>query len=170
MCSGRQQCAALALLDMVHDFEETGTDSSMKCMREQPARILYRVMRIDIDGRPKVGRKSSMLGVRVGPPSRTIDIRVTGGYVEPQVGGLSVVPDDPLRIAEEFRPPDLGGSGDDPVWWLSIDAVGGLLRYRADPRNPEEHGYIEPSARMTLEQFEAALIATRPNWQLYSAS
>jgi hypothetical protein len=154
---------------MESDEPDNPTELVTEHSRSRGAQRLCRVMRIDHDGRPRTGRKSSVLGVRIGPPSRTIDIRVTDGYVEPDTGGLSVIPDDPMRIAEEFRPPDLGGTGDDPVWYLPIEEVGGRLQYRTDPRCPKDHGYIEPAKRMKLEQYEEALIATKMAWQLYSA-
>jgi hypothetical protein len=87
--------------------------------------------------------------------------------VTPDTGGLSVSPDDPMKIAEEFRPPTLDGSGDDPVWYLPIDKLGSGLQYRPDPEDPDAHGYIEPSETMTLEQYEEALVSTRDFWRLY---
>jgi hypothetical protein len=156
-------------MSMESDEADIFSDPVMEDAGRRGVRRLYRVMRIDHEGQPRTGRKSSVLGVRIGPPSRAIDIRVIDGYVEPNTGGLAVIPDDPMKIAEEFRPPDLGGSGDDPVWFLPIEEVSEPLRYRPDPRCPEDHGYIEPAERMKLERYEQALIATKTAWRLYLA-
>lgn len=133
----------------------------------QRPEVLYRVMRMDTDGGPQTGRKGSTLGVRIGPPSRRIDIPVTDGYVVPKTGGLSVVPDNPMKIAEEFRPPALGGTGDDPVWYLPIGELGARLHYRSDPKGPDDHGFVEPVEPMPLELYEEALMATGSAWKLY---
>lgn len=56
--------------------------------------------------------------------------------------------------------------GKDPVWELDVTACGDELVYREDPLLPGVHGFVEPSAPMTLEQYESALLATRPVWRL----
>lgn len=121
---------------------------------------LYRVMRVDTDGRPRTGRKSSVLGVRIGPPNKVIDIRVKDGLVHPYTGGLSVIPGSPRHIAKEFLPLALGGTGEDPLWYLpTVDGYFGLV-YTPDPSNPTRHGYISPTYSMPIEQYERMLIAT----------
>lgn len=72
-----------------------------------------------------------------------------------------------MLIAEEFRPPELDGSGEDPVWYVLQEDLGPELTYRPDPRRPREHGYIEPAQRMKLERYEQAVAATGPSWTRY---
>lgn len=43
---------------------------------------------------------------------------------------------------------------------------GADLAYREDPLQPGVHGFVEPSRRMTLEDYERALAATREMWRL----
>jgi len=39
------------------------------------------------------------------------------------------------------------------------------LRLRLDPEAPERHGFVEPEGRMKVEDYEAALGATRNQWR-----
>ena len=123
---------------------------------------LFRSMRVDSDGLPSVGPTARELGARPGD-----DIPVdTDGYVEPLAGGMSVSPVDADRLPEHRRPPEMGGSGKDPVWTLTTDLLPAALRYRPDDQDPDGHGTIEPVSRMTLDAYQQALRATRSAWTL----
>jgi hypothetical protein len=121
-------------------------------------------MEMSDDRLPRLGRSASRLGVRVFR-ERVNDLPVHEGYVQPNDGGLSVTPDDPLQMPPQFLPPPYG-TGDDPVWTLSEDDLGPDLAFKADRRRTF-HGFIEPSRRMRLEEFERALSELRSKWQLY---
>jgi hypothetical protein len=85
--------------------------------------------------------------------------------VRPETGGMSVSPDDPMRLPAFRRPPAMGGTGKDPVFCISEECLGQSLRYRPDPQRPNEHGFIEPSKPMTLDEFQKALADTVRSWK-----
>lgn len=102
-----------------------------------------------------------MLGVRPGVALRPDDTgRVVGGQ-----GGLSVTPDDPMRLPPHVRPPRFGGKGKLPVFELPAGSLGGALSYRADPEHPERHGFVEPGAPMHLSEYQSALASTQSGWE-----
>src|SRR5205823_10883580 len=82
-------------------------------------RILYRSMREDPAGGPRVGPTARTLGVRP-----NVDIPVLAGLVRPNTGGVSVAPDHPGNLHPLRRPPAHGGSGKDPVWGIALDFAG----------------------------------------------
>jgi hypothetical protein len=126
---------------------------------------LYRAMRVAADGLPEVAPSARALGVRPGNASHPDVAAIQpDDLVRPGEGGMSVAPDDPVRLARNRRPANLGGRGPDPVWWIEADVLGPSLVTRFDPPT---HGFVEPAAEMTLLQFELALAATRPHWALY---
>jgi hypothetical protein len=103
-----------------------------------------------------------MLGVRPG-----IDILVDpDGTVTGGAGGISVAPDSPASLPGHRRPPEHGGTGKDPVWEIRSVDLEEDLAYREDPLRPGVHGFIEPSRRMTVGEYERALLATRAAWRL----
>lgn len=121
-------------------------------------------MRVALDGLPELGRSARTLGVRP-----QIDIHVEhDGIVRAGTGGISVAPDCPMHLPAHRRPPELAGTGKDPVWELDAGSLGKLLRYREDPLMPGKHGFVEPASPMSLERYEAALDATRGAWRLSS--
>jgi hypothetical protein len=103
-----------------------------------------------------------MLGARPG-----IDLLVIDGMVGPGEGGISVSPDDPRRLPSFRRPPELDGTGRDPVFAIDEQDLGPDLIYRPDPRNPDGHGFIEPVRPMPFEVYQQALIATQSAWRRY---
>ncbi len=129
---------------------------------------LYRSMRVDHDGLPTVGPTARSLGVRTDddPPRLYFDVRVDpgDGSVSPGAGGLSVAPDDPQNLPFHRRPERLGGGGDDPVFAIDDTSLGSDLLYRPDPRQPSNHGFIEPSRRMSISEYQNALATTRSAW------
>ncbi len=125
------------------------------------SRSLFRAMKPDASGFPSCGPTARTLGVRV-PNDIAPD---ENGCVHPGTGGMSVAPDDPLRLPPHRRPPILGGGyGKDPVWKLLDARLGENLRFRPDPREPDDHGFVEPWAAIQVDQYQLALCATAPNW------
>src|SRR5690242_21251496 len=99
------------------------------------SRSVYRAMREDPAGGPMVGPTARTLGVRPGD-----DILVVAGQVSPGTGGVSVAPDSPMSLPDHRRPPELGGTGKDPVWGIDIDSLGDRVNFRQDKSN---HGLLE---------------------------
>src|SRR5262249_32503851 len=123
---------------------------------------LFRSMKEDVDGFPTVGPSGRMLGVRPGDsPSPDVVATHPTDLVAPCQGGLSVAPDDPLFLLKHRRPPSLGGTGHDPVWWIEVGDLGADLVFRQDRAT---HGLIEPARPMTLQEFQDALAALRLKW------
>jgi hypothetical protein len=122
---------------------------------------VYRSMRKANDGLPLATPTARGLGVRP-----DIDIAVDDdGLVRDGFGGLSVSPDDLQRLPRHRRPPEHGGTGDDPVWKLDLNDLPGRLIYREDETNPGKHGFLEPSESMYLHEYEEAIVDTRGSWE-----
>ena len=89
-----------------------------------------------------------------------------GGYVDPETGGVSVVPPPVENMDDDHRrPPEFGGTGKDPVFEIETDELPEGLAYRPDPANPEGHGFIEPSRRMRFEEYLTLVQASRALWR-----
>jgi len=131
-------------------------------------RLLFRVMRPADDGFPNLGRSASTLGIRAEGRDNRPDIRVVDGYVMPDRGGMSVTPDDWHGIYFVFLENALDNAEPDRIWCLDEESLSDDLIFRIDSRHPDTHGFIEPSRRMPLEEYEALLGATRLHWRLYS--
>ena len=117
------------------------------------------------DRSPEVGPSARLLGVR--PANRsTPDVPAVypQDVLGPGQGGMSVAPDDPMRLTRHRRPASLGGIGQDPVWVLDVDDLGPLLQFRQDGTT---HGIIEPKAPMTFQDYLKALGALRTRWRLH---
>jgi hypothetical protein len=126
---------------------------------------LFRGMKEEAVGLPAVGPSGRMLGVRPGdaPTPDVLAIDPTD-LVQPGQGGMSVAPGDPRHLQRHRRPPSLGGTGQDPVWWIEDNDLGPDLIFRQDRAT---HGLIEASRPMSLQELQDALAATRPRWRLY---
>jgi hypothetical protein len=116
---------------------------------------LYRMMKSDTDGKPKVGDSFGTLGVR--PSTRTTgsvsDITVdAGGMVHHGTEGMSTF-DSP--IAPDSRHAD---------WVIEADKIGGDLVVAASPTTPGRY-HVVPARSMTLTEYQAFLAATRDLWQ-----
>jgi hypothetical protein len=123
--------------------------------------VLYRAMIADSDELPVTGPTARTLGVR---PS--IDITVDGlGWVDPGSGGMSVAPNDPMYLPRHRRPPEMGGTGKDPIWSIRVSDLSRSLVFRSDPFSPSVHGFVEPAVRMIFEEFQSALADSRRLWQ-----
>ena len=101
-----------------------------------------------------------MLGARPG-----VDIHLdAASLVQGGTGGMSVTPDNPLRLPVHVRPLRLGGIGKLPVFELHAARLGERLAYRADPKAPDRHGFIEPSQPMSFDSYQAAIAQTQSSW------
>ena len=132
---------------------------------------IYRTM-LDDGGKPKVGSKSKMLGVRIAPnphPDIPVDVH---GNVHPATGGMSVAPEWkklPWHLIPRRLHPK-GRGGNDLICWrfsdgeFDKDALNAALALRPDPGGPAKHGFVEPSHVMTIGEYQAALAATRDDW------
>ena len=130
--------------------------------------------------RPRVGRGGNLLGVRVPPDGRPDIAPDQGGFVEPNQGGMSVSPSPerlpphriPRRLSQRYpdRFPDARGPEGLFCWSLGegspfeAGSIGDRLVLRPDPNAPNRHGFVEPSERMTLQNYETALGETRDHW------
>ena len=124
--------------------------------------MLLRGMKEANDGLPVVAPTARTLGARP-----LIDIPIDqNGMVWPGTGGISVTPNDPKKLPRHRRPRSLGGRGKDPVWGIPSSNLGAKLVYRADPKNPTGHGFIEPAYPMTFNEYQCALTKTRATWLL----
>lgn len=99
---------------------------------------LYRAMKQDVDGAPLVVDTASGLGVR------DWEVEIDGGLCQPETGGMSVAPKAVENLPPSFLPRELGGTNRSPAWSIEGNELGELLRYRADPDNPDKHGFVEP--------------------------
>lgn len=111
------------------------------------------------DGYPILGAGTRTLGSRPG-----IDIPVEDGHVKPEAGGMSVSPNYPMNLPQHRRPPPFGGTGRDPVFVIDDGDLGPALRHRPDPDGPSVHGFVEPRATMSFEDYQAAIWGTRESW------
>ena len=127
----------------------------------QAPRLLYRPMLRDEAGRPRLGERANMLGVR---PGFDIPVLPDGNVMAGQ-GGMSVTPDDPAYLPPHVRPERLGGRGKLPVFVLAATRLGSALSYRPDPGHPGRHGFVEPAGAMPLAAYQTALAHTQDAWE-----
>jgi hypothetical protein len=121
---------------------------------------LFRAMEQANNGNPRIA--PNHLGVRLGD-----DIEPDAkGNVRPNIGGMSVTPNDPMDLPLHRRPPELGGTSNRHVWWINDRKLPITLNYRPDPRS-RTHGFIEPSGVMSFNDYEAAITGTASNWTFY---
>lgn len=123
--------------------------------------LLFRAMKETSDSLPEIGPSTRTLGVR---PGIDVPAQNPSDVVWPGQGGMSVSPDDPAYLPDFRRPPEFGGTGNDPVWIIHDDNLGPDLIYRPDPAKPGTHGFIEPGRPMTVQAYQNALGATQSRW------
>ena len=121
---------------------------------------IFRAMKAEADGSPKVGRAGRELGVRIDGPVRDIPVG-EDGIVEPRTGGMSVALEAAENLPKPRLPRFLGGEGRDPVFRMFAAEVPLTLILRPD-RYP--HAVVEPGCRCALHDFESDLASTRPFW------
>jgi hypothetical protein len=131
---------------------------------------IYRSM-IDEGGKPVIGDKARMLGVR----TNGTDIPIDGdGSVQPGTGGLSVSPNwqdlplflIPRRLQSIVK--DARGNNRLACFRLSdfsfaAAQIDEQLWMRPDSVN---HGIIEPTYKMKFDDYQRALAATRDSWAI----
>lgn len=109
-----------------------------------------------------------MLGVRIAGDSP--DIRVMDdGTVLPATGGMSVFID-PRKMPKSVRPrtlPDKPGESPYPCFKIEESQLADDLVFR---RDKDHHGLVEPRQRCKLEDYEAHLHLTRPDWRVAYAA
>ena len=119
---------------------------------------LYRVMKMDAEGKPLVGNGSMMLGVRPTDPTqpnRRTDVRAVVGsdIVRPGEGGLSCYTD----------PTSITIQSNKLILW-SIDAGDLPPELQAEDAG-DPHYHIEPASDTTLDDLQDQLASTRDLWQ-----
>ena len=122
--------------------------------------IVFRVMKVDDDGKPKVGTKRNMLGVRPTDPNNTDPNRIPdvpasapADLVEPGHGlSTSLIP-----VRQK------AGKGE-ALFRIETDDVAGVLS--PNPDHPP-HCLLEVSRgeRVTLADFQELLADTRGLWE-----
>ena len=148
------------------------------CAERMPR--IFRSMRRDGD-RPLVAAAADGLGARVPPALGLVDIYPTSaGQVSPVTGpqgeGMSVAPDwrvlPPHRIPDRLRSlrKDARGSKSLFCWFMGrgpfvADHVAEGLRLHPDADNIT-HGVVEPARTMHVDEYQQALAATRPAWDI----
>jgi hypothetical protein len=133
------------------------TDNSTQTFNSDPQQV-FRGMKSTPDRLPLLARSARALGVRVPHDIQPDEL----GRVHPGAGGMSVAPESPRNLPPHRRPRGFGGTGQDPVFFLSIDALPQTLALRRDkPR----HALVEPANMLPLMVYEAALQHTRPDWR-----
>jgi hypothetical protein len=121
---------------------------------------MFRAMKTEADGFPKVGRSSREIGIRIEGPIRDIPV-AEDGTVEPGTGGMSVALDAAKNLPKPRLPRSLGGEGRDPVFAMLRAEVPETLLPRVG-RYP--HAFVEPVRRCSVLEFESDLAGTRPLW------
>src|SRR2546427_13144881 len=79
--------------------------------------LMFRAMKAEPDGFPKVGRSGRELGIRIDGPIRDLPVG-EDGTVEPETGGMSVALDAAQNLPKPRLPRSLGGEGRDPVFTM----------------------------------------------------
>ena len=119
-------------------------------------------MKPGANGQPQAGQTARNLGARP-----NTDIPVDGkGLVRPGTGGMSVSPGSAKNLPSHRRPPELGGTGKDPVYRIELKDLPKGLTYRPDPKNPNTHGFIEPNDIMSYNEYQEHLTSTGHGWKI----
>lgn len=120
---------------------------------------LFRLMKMDVDGKPRVGSGSMMLGVRPYDPSqphKRADVLASqpNDIVQAGSGGLSCY-SDPAKIS--IRSKHL------ILWSIEVDLLSHDITVVLDGGS---HYLIEPTVKMELSRFQSLLFSTRDFWQI----
>src|SRR5580700_8387349 len=121
---------------------------------------MFRAMKEEVDGLPKVERSGRGLGVRIVGPVCDLPVE-KDGTVEPATGGMSIALDAAQNLPKPRLPRSLGGEGRDPVFTMLAAGIPATLLLRVD-RYP--HALLEPGRRCLLSHFETSLASTRTLW------
>jgi len=119
---------------------------------------LYRVMKVAADGKPLVGTRRNMLGVRPtdpnnNDPKRRFDVAAANDddAVSPGEG-----------LSTSLNPGRMRIGADEALFEIETDDLGPELV--PNPDHPP-HCLIEPSTTTTLGEYQQALADTRDLWQ-----
>ena len=119
---------------------------------------LYRVMKLDADGRPLIGTRRNMLGVRPTDPNNKDPRR--------RADTEAVNPVDPVRPGEglstSLDPTVLRVGSGEALFEIEAADLGPY--FRPNPDHPP-HCLIEPTAPVALADFQQALASTRDLWE-----
>ncbi len=118
---------------------------------------IYRCMRPDAVGAPKIGASLSTLGVR---PGKDIPVAADGS-VDPQTGGMSVTPDDPDAMPFDLLPRSRGGDGRHPMFSLVVADLPETLVAR---RDKPDHANVEPATRQSFAAYNGDVQSTQGRW------
>jgi len=132
---------------------------------------IYRAMYHD-QAKPVPGAKPNQLGARVPPASPTDVTQDAGGHVLPG-SGMSVAPAwrklPAFLIPERLKDKAPKARGDDRlrIWRHGEGAfVDGAINAQLTlSRTTSKHGEVEPAQRIPLGEYQAALAATRDDWE-----
>lgn len=126
------------------------------------------------DARPRVGTSSNELGARASDIAEAVD----GGDINPGKGGMSVSRSlrelephlIPKRLMAGLHIAEARGSSKLRVWAMgdrafASGAISETLTLRQDTPT-SSHANVEPGRRMPTGDFQAALAATRDEWQV----
>ena len=132
------------------------------------------------EDKPSLGETASALGVRV---PRDI-VPGADDVVSPNGNGMSVTPSIaalsrmPARMVPiRLKPFVPGAAGNDDLfawsmgqgkWAADEERLAPGLQLRPDPTD-DQHGFVEPSVAMLLDEYRAAIAATRNLWQVDEA-
>jgi len=111
-------------------------------LHSEAGRSMFRAMRSEPDGLPKVERSARGLGVRIEGTIRDI-VAAQDGTVEPGTGGMSVALDAALNLPKPRLPRSLGGEGRDAVFTILAADVPLTLLLRPD-RHPARFRRARP--------------------------
>lgn len=121
---------------------------------------LYRVMKIDsADGRPLVGTRRNMLGVRPTDPANTNPGRRFD--VSAVADSDMVVPGTREGLSVSTDPAELFPVKGEAIW--EIDEADLLPVLIPQPDRPPHH-VLEPGRAVTFAGYQLTLVATRPLW------
>ncbi len=142
---------------------------------------IFRTMQKD-GSKPLCGSGSFQLGVTVHPHENPDVTPDSGGFVDPQTGGMSVFASMkklpgrllPSRLRYLFPEDFQKASGDDTltVWCMirkyfhSPQSVSRLSHDWDDPNKPR-HGLIKPVERMLIADLQNELCSTRDQWEVH---
>lgn len=134
--------------------------------------LVFRSMIVAPDDKPLVENSARGLGVRVGTQP-TDDLATNhNGNVQPESGGMSVAKSwrdlELHRIPKRLRHlvPMAAGSNRDRCWRMGQGefASGPITNDLQLRRDRLTHGFIEPAREVPLNEYLAALAATRDQW------
>ncbi len=126
-------------------------------MRDGTPITIYRTMRVENDGHPKLGASLSTLGAR---PIKDIPVD-DAGIVQPKTGGMSVTPDYWEDMPPALLPRNLGGESRHTLFQLDTITLPVELCARIDR---PKHANVEPHEECLFINYNDSLQRTRKDW------